>query len=396
MARRTNGEGNIRKRADGKWEARVSLGWRLDPDGTLRRERTSVYADTQAEVVRKRDALLKARAAGVRDAKRETVASFLDDWLTQVYARNRPGTVKRAEQLIRKHINPRLGSRKLSSVTPMVVQAFLNDSLAAGTSPSTIRYSRVILGAAFKTAVLWGLVERNPVTPTAGPAIRRTQISPLLPDQVRAVLAATRDHQFGPLYQLTVATGLRQSEALGLRWQDVDLANGVLHVRQTIQPVTGAGPTAFDPKNSTSRRTIALPVIAVEALTEQQKRQLADQAAASQWSNPTGLVFTRNDGRPLYAAGTTRHLKASLEALGLPSSRSFHNLRHACASFLLAAGVPMKQIQEILGHSSIVTTANIYSHVPEAMAREAAARMEAMLRPPPDPQIAPPEIPPPA
>ena len=178
---------------------------------------------------------------------------------------------------------------------------------------------------------------------------------------------------------VALATGMRRGEALGLRWSDVDLEAGQLAVRQSLLRA-GSHPTFAEPKSSRSRRTIALPDVAVEALRAQRVRQLQDRLlAGSRWQEH-GLVFTSSIGTPVEPSQLTKRLQRLLAAAGLPRLR-FHDLRHGTASLLVAPGNHPRTIMEVLGHASITMTMNTYAHVAPALQREAAASLDAVLRP---------------
>jgi integrase len=226
-------------------------------------------------------------------------------------------------------------------------------------------------------ALKWDLVVRHIATLTEPPHSVRTPVEPLNATQVAQLLAATKDDRLGPLIHVAIATGLRQGELLGLRWEDVDLAQGTLRVRHAMQRIDGV-PTFIEPKTQRSRRVVALPPSAVAALTVQHDRQVfVRQAAGAAWQE-WHLVFASAVGTPLNPSNVTHHLQAVLAEAGLPRQR-FHDLRHCCASLLLTQNVPARVVMEQLGHSQIALTMNTYSHVMPAMQREAADRMEEVL-----------------
>jgi integrase len=233
---------------------------------------------------------------------------------------------------------------------------------------------------ALNKAVRWGLVARNVAALVDGPRIPHHEIGPLTPEEARALLEAARGHRMEALYSVAIAIGLRQGEALGLTWQDVDLEAGVLHVRRALSRVEGEY-RLVETKTARSRRTLALPTVALVALREHRQRQRIERVAAGKrWDGRWGLVFCTRSGRPLHGPSVTQEFQELLARVGLPRQR-FHDLRHACASLLLAQGVELKVIQELLGHSAIAVTANTYAHVMGELKRDAAARMDAVFRP---------------
>jgi integrase len=373
---RGNGEGSIYQRKGRKgWFAAVSQNGR----------RKIIHAATRAEV----DALLSAEKVKrdhgmLSTAPSQTLEVFLGQWLSEVVKpRVRPWTYKGYEVLVRVHIQPRLGKTRLDRLTPAQVQALMNAKLEAGLSPKTVQYMRGVLRTALGQALKWGLVHRNVADLVDGPKVERHEIQPFGPAEARTLLAAVAGDRLEALYSVALASGLRQGEALGLRWQDVDLDEGLLHVRFQLQRHDGQ--LRLVPlKTARSRRTVAIPDSIVEGLREHRQRQRKERLAAGQrWKgaeplDPACHVFTTPIGTPLDARNVVRLYKAVLVKAGLPERR-FHDLRHSCATLLLVQGVPMRVVMEILGHSQITLTANTYSHVLPEMQRAAAERMDAIL-----------------
>ena len=216
--KRGDGEGTIRQRKDGLWEAAYSY---RDALGHLKRR--SLYAKTQREVPEKLRAALRARDQGEAvNTDRQTVAQFLDHWLEDVVKPSvRPKTHHSYAQLVRLHLSPGLGKHQLAKLTPQHVQALMNAKLADGLSPRTVQYLRAILRRALGQALKWGLVSRNVATLVDPPRIERKEMATLTPEQAPQFLAAVRGDRLEALYTVALSLGLRQGEALGLRWQDI-------------------------------------------------------------------------------------------------------------------------------------------------------------------------------
>ena len=275
------------------------------------------------------------------------------------------------------HIVPDLGNVVLDQVTPQHVQALINKKLRAGLSPKTVQYMRGVLRTALGQAERWGMVSRNAAALVDGPRQHRNVINPLGLDEARRLLDAARDDRLGALYSVALAMGLRQGEALGLRWEDVDLEEGVLHVRYQLQRLNGKV-QLVEPKTAMSRRTLALPDSIVASLEAHRERQARERhLAGSRWVE-TGLVFTTPIGTALDGPNVTKRFQRLLARIGLPKRR-FHDLRHSCASLLLAQNVAPRVVMEILGHSQISLTMNTYTHVLPHLRREAAAHMDVLL-----------------
>lgn len=374
MSRRGAGEGTIYRRNDGRWEASVHLGYMNG-----KRRRRSIYGKTRREVQDKLAAALRDHEQGIAAPRRaDTVGRFLERWLVDVAKpRVRPSTYSSYAGIVHRHLVPGLGGQPLGQLGPAQVQAFMNHKLAAGLSPRRVQYLHAVLRAALAQAVKWSLVGRNVAELVDAPRVPRSVITPLSVDHARALLAEAGNDRLRALYLVAVLTGLRQGEALGLRWCDVDLEARQLHVRNALQRVDGKL-VLVEPKTERSRRLLALPDVVVAALREHRRRQLEERlVAGSSWVD-NDYVFPTTIGTGLDAATATRAFQRALARAGLPRQR-FHDLRHSAASFMLSQGVPLRVVMEQLGHSQISLTANLYSHVMPSLKREAADRMDAVL-----------------
>ena len=248
---------------------------------------------------------------------------------------------------------------------------------------------RVPLGRAFlrhrfescntsNQAIKWGLVARNAACLTVAPKLERKRYSNLSPEESRQLLDTAQGDRLEAVYGVALSLGLRMGEILGLRWQDVDLERATLTVNQAIYRIAGKGLVTADPKTDRSRRALFLPDGVLRGLKAHRLRQLQERlAAGSRWQD-RGLVFTSSIGTPLEPRNLFRRFKALLSKAGLRDVR-FHDLRHSAASLLIAQGVPMRAVMEVLGHSSISTTADLYTHLMPAMMRDVAEKMDAIL-----------------
>jgi integrase len=374
MARRGHNEGSIHKRPDGRWVGVLHLGYK---DG--KRDRKYFYGKTQKEARQKLEAAKRDLERGLPvDIERQTVAQFLDRWLADVVRpKVRPSTYDSYAGHVRLYLKPTLGHHQLTKLTPQHVQSLLNEKLAAGLSPRTVQYMRSVLRNALNQAMKWDLVARNVATLVDPPRSRRPEVRPLTPEQARAFLGAVKGDRLEGLFTVAVALGLRQGEALGLRWEDIDLDAGTLRVRHTIQKINGEW-CFVEPKTDRSRRTIVMPAATITALRAHRRRQAEERLAAGARWQDWHLVFPSAVGTPLNGSNVTHRLQRILESANLPRQR-FHDLRHCCASLLLAQHVPMRVVMEILGHSQISLTMDTYSHVMPALQHEAASLMDAIL-----------------
>jgi integrase len=371
MPKRGNNEGSISQRSDGRWVARVTV-----PGG----RRLNLYGKTRAEAAAKLTNALKGLADHTLPTEPSTtVDAFLTAWLRDVASiRLRPRTLRSYEQLARLHILPTIGKLRLNKLTPVHL-ARLYTQLAQGSAPRSAGHVHRLLHVALSTAVMWGLLGANPADRVDVPRYVRPEIQALTLEQAKALLSAARNDGLEALFVLALTTGMRQAELLGLKWGDVDLAEGTVQVRRSIYRVAGKGWVESEPKTARSRRNLVLAAPAVDALRRHRASQAKIRlATGSEWEN-RDLVFCNAFGRPLEQSNIrTRSLIPLLKKAGLPPIR-FHDLRHSAASLLLAMGVHPKIVQEQLGHSSIAITLDLYSHAMPSLQADAAKRLGDLL-----------------
>ena len=377
MTRRAPGEGTVRKRRDGRYEVRI---W-VESGG--RRVRRSVYGRTRQEALRRAAELRRLAEQGIVVIdERTTVAEYLEQWLAAVATRVRPLTFRSYEQVVRNHLVPLLGSVPLVKLQPQHVQQAVQTRLAEGASPRSADYVRVVLRVALNDAVRWGLVARNAAA-LADP-LRPEPRSLRVWDEgeVHRFLAVAAQHRLGALFTLALGLGLRLGELLGLRWEAVDLDAGVLRVTHQLQWI-GGQPTLLPPKSAASQRTLVLPERVREELRRHRARQHAERLAAGpDWGDPGwGLVFTTQRGTPLAPRNVVRLFHSLTRKAGVPPIR-FHDLRHTCATLLLARGAQPRVVQELLGHSSISMTLGTYASVLPRQLDEVARLADAVLADP--------------
>jgi integrase len=298
------------------------------------------------------------------------VERLLTDWLAHAKLSLRPRSYERYESLCRVHLVPGLGKRRVATLTPHDIQAFLDAKLASGLAPRSVQYLHATLRVALGYAERLGLVSRNAAKLAKPPRIARPEVQPFTAEEARRLLEAACGHRLEALFVTALGTGLREAELLGLRWQDVDLERGLLTVRVQLQRINGKL-TLTEPKTERSRRTLQLPAMVREALEER-------LAAGPLWED-SGLVFTTAHGAPLDARNVIRlYQERILPAAGLPR-RPFHVLRHSAATFLLASGCDLRTVQQVLGHSQVSLTANLYAHVMPTLLRDAADKLDVVL-----------------
>ena len=369
---RGHGEGTIKHRTDGRWEAQITL---------ATGKRKSLYGKTRKEVQDKLRSALRDIDAGLElSAGRQTVERFLDRWLEDaVRPTVRPKTHHDYAQLARLYIKPALGRVQLTKLTPQHVQKMMADMTAAGLSPRTVQYTRAVLRRALVQGLKWGLVARNVATLVDPPRSAKKRVTPPTAAQARAFLDFVRgqNDRLWPLLTVAIMTGMRQAELLGLRWSDVNLQTGEVHVAHAIQRIDGEW-RFVEPKSKRSVRTLSLTAEAAEALAAQRVRQIEERLVAGDRWRDMGLVFTSGVGTPIEPSNLNRRLHALQAGAGLPPN-GMHSFRHCFASVLVAQGVSPRVVMEALGHTQISLTMDTYSHVMPAALQDAANALTAAL-----------------
>lgn len=373
MAKQTRGkgEGNIRERKPGQWEARITL-----DNG----QRKSIYGKTRKEVAARLAEALRDRDKGlpaVRDEQR-TVAAFLASWLERVKPTIRPRTWIRYRQLLA-HASRALGKVKLAKLTPVQVEHLYAKLLDGGLSTTTVHHLHTVLHHALSDALRKGDVQRNVCELIDAPRMRHHEMQVLSRDQARQLVAFVSGDRLEALYVLALSTGMRQGELLALKWRDIDLDDATLQVRGTMQRTPDGGLVIGEPKTKRSRRRITLTSVAVEALRRHRKRQAEERLSMGPAWDDQDLVFPNTIGRPMEGGHVLRRAFAPLlQRAGLPPIR-FHDLRHTAATLMLLEGIHPKVVSEMLGHASIAITLDLYSHVLPNMQQDAARTLDRLF-----------------
>lgn len=413
---RANGEGGIRKDTSrNRWVGTVTVRWEdvgHDDGKTVRRQvRKNVVGKTKREVAERLRELQGMVDKGVPVPDQQiTVGAMLDQWLADVL----PGTVAKPTEgqyrdVVRLYIKPRIGDKKLRQLTPTDVARMLRDmeeptaARPSGYSPNVRRLARSVLRRAIRWAETEGIVSRNVAALASPVRVERPDARTMTPEQARVFLDHVRGDRHEALFVVALSLGLRVSELLGLGWDDVNLdapdgQRATLVVRRGLKRVKGAGLIIDGVKTKTSRRTIHLPTQTADCLREHRQRQVVERAEfAGTWPEfPLGvdLVFRSSTGTALdpsnvwsYVSEAARHAGAEYEddectrirpGTGLGHWHP-HELRHSAASLLIAQGVPLKMVSEMLGHSSIAVTADVYTHVLAPSRDDVAAAMDRAL-----------------
>lgn len=381
--KRANAEGSLYWRDERKrWEARITVDRK--PDGTPIRR--TVVGRTRTEALDRLDRLRKSIELGPGLPAEMTVERFLRYWTTDVLPLTDVAqtTADGYERILNLYVIPNLGRVRLDQLTPAHVRQMLTKIRDQGLSPNTQRLARSVLRRALRTAEAEGYVTRNVAALVDGVKLGRSDGRTLTPDQARALLAHVAGTEWEALVVVLISAGLRKGEALALSWSDLDLdaTPPTLAVRRALKKAADGSVYTDEPKTAGSRRTIHLPLNVDDVLRQHRARQAEQRLAyGAGWGGPWAaldLVFTSSIGTPLDPDRVNRVVKKITTEAGL-GPWTPHELRHSAASLLLAQGVPLKVVSELLGHASIRITADVYGHLLEPARTEAADAMQTAL-----------------
>ena len=406
-------QGHIRKREAGSWEYTIDVGrafaqrcqscsrrfWierrpkescphcggELVLADERRRETKGAFATR-----REAQAAMSKVAVAVEEhthvaSSRLTVRDYLTkEWLPAIEHTIRPTTYRSYVAHVECHVLPALGSVQLQKLGPGQINALYaklgrsGKRNGQGLTALSVRHVHAVLHRALKDAVRWGRLARNPADLADPPRVTAHghELRTWSAERLAAFLDSQRDHRLYALWHTLAMTGLRRGEALGLRWQDVDLEAGRLCVRRSLIP-EGNQVAVHEPKTAHGRRVVALDPQTVEVLRGQAARQLIEQAESEEWDD-TGLVFTNQDGQALHPWLVSRCFRAALKDAMLPVIR-LHDLRHTHATLALQAGIHPKVVSERLGHATVSITLDTYSHAIPAMQEAAAAKIAGLV-----------------
>ena len=370
--RRGHGEGSIFQRKDGRWVAQIAL-----EDG----KKKLLYRKSKQEAIA---ALRKAQyelERGVLVTEKDMkLGPYLEHWLEHIHKRAlRIGTYIRYRGLLSNHIIPALGSIKLQKPSPQHIETFYAHKQDEGQSASSISSMHGLLHQALKQAVRRNLVARNACDAVTLPRKSRHEVTSLTKEQAQTLLEAVRGQRLEAILAMALTTGMRRGELLALQWQDIDWEGGSVQVRRSVNRYAGQGYKVSEPKTSKGRRKVMLPQFVLDILKGHRTAQLEARLRTGAAWQDRGLVFCSAQGGFMRPDDLVKSFQRVLERVGLPHLR-FHDLRHSAATILLTMGVHPKVVQELLGHSQISMTMDIYSHTLPTMQQEAIGKLNAILQ----------------
>ena len=394
--RRPQGDGTIRQRKDGRWEARYTLG--VHP-GSGKQVQKSVYGKTQDEVRKKLKQITAEVDRGIyTEPSKLTVGQWLDTWLDEYNTDIKQSTLDQYKYQIRVHLKPCLGAVKLHELKAPAIQKFYNARMKPytikqrdsklmiktvkreGLSPKSIKNLNSVLHEALDKALKLGYIQNNPCNAVTLPKVHRVEMHPVTDDNVKALLEAIKGNPYEDVYFITMFTGLREGEILGLTWDCIDFSTGVVTVYRQLQKARGVGAVySFVPlKNSKTRSFMVADTVLAALRKIKRKQSEMKLQVGDKWENKEDFVFTNDFGRHLSKNTVYNNFKMCAEKAGIPETR-FHDLRHTYATLALQQGVDMKTVSSNLGHATVAFTLDVYGHVSEQMQKESADRMQAFL-----------------
>lgn len=389
--KRGNGEGSIFQDNNGRWRGVITVG--INANGTQKKK--IFYGKTRKEVSEKvNQALSDIKNHNCIESSKMLLSEWLSHWLS-TYALHdlRQSTYISYETYIRGHILPLLGNIPLSKLEPSRIQEFYNFKLQkgrldgkGGLDPKTIKNLHNMLHKALEQAVQLNLIPRNPCNATTLPKKRKKEVRILTIQEQRQLQEAVKGERLGIGIILDLYTGLRLGELLGLTWENVDLKRGRLSVRQTVNRLKSFDSNSNystriyigEPKTEKSKRVIPLLDEIIKMLEEHQKRQQIERQNSMGIYQDSGFVLCNEIGEPLDPKTYQDFFKRMLKKAGLRDI-NFHALRHTFATRSLEKGIPAKTVSELLGHSSITITLDLYTHVTDELKTEAIEKLKDLL-----------------
>ena len=370
--------GTILKRAKGSWTIIIDVG--KHPDGRRKQQWITVKGSKRDAERRLAEVLNKVNGGLYIRPSKDTLGSFLDTWLRDhISTRVRPTTLDgyrwRAQSIIKA-----LGHHRLCDLEPQHIQAYHRSKLDQGLSPATIVKHHNLLRSSLATAVRWKLIEHNVAELVDPPRPESKEMRALSEEEANLILDSCKETRWYPVLHTLIWTGLRRSEVLGLRWQDVDLDAATLRITSVLHHLDDGSFVQSRPKTPRSRRQVALLPSSCQILRTRKATQEDEARALGVDITPETLVFSHPDGSPIRPGSVTQAFSRIAGKTGLSRVR-LHDLRHTHATLLMKMNVHPKVVSERLGHSSTRLTMDTYSHVLPGMQASAVAGLEGVLAP---------------
>lgn len=357
---------HIRKRGN-TWSYIIHYGTDPKTGKPNKKEKGGFKSPSEAEKAGNR--MLVEIERGEHMNSRETLKGFMESLMkmpAQIKSKITTRTYEMQMGYMNNHILPELGHMKMIKIAPKNIVDFYNAKVEEGLSPGTIHNIANLLHKVFRFAAEWGIVNKNPVQAVGKPTYKSKQHTIWTTDEVQTFMEGTANSRFHIFYVLALTTGIRAGENAALQWRHIDFNNGTVSIQQTVEVTKNNIAIKDTPKNSSSRRLITLPQFVVKLLREYKLKQSP---------NRLDLITPGIKNELLYPSVLTASFKLECQQLKMPKIR-VHDMRHTHATILLQMGVNPKVVQERLGHASITTTMNTYSHVIPSMQKETADKLD--------------------
>lgn len=378
--RRHSLRGHIQTRGENIHRIYISLGKDPGNPGKYKLYTETAHGKKEEAQARLTELLHQFNIGEFADSGDMTFGEFLDYWL-EVYPCD-DSTRDCARLVVNKHIKPALGAMPLKKLTTLHIQSYFNkakrrDGREGKLSANTLRGQFRVMHWALSQAVEWNLLARNPAHGAKPPREEKGKGRALTPAELARFIEVAQHYRYGLLYVTAAATGMRPGELTGPRWQDVDLDQGFIFVRQALKK-PGRKPRFGEVKNETSRRLLRMPRAIIEALRKRKEQCDAEKAFFGSQYHDHDLVFYTLHGNPIGRSDANKYLDAILERAGIPHVR-FHDMRHSNATWLLLSGVDVRTVAAHLGHAQTSTTLDIYAHVISAVQEQTANAIDGLF-----------------
>lgn len=374
--------GSIRKRSDGRWEARYTVGF--DPK-TGKQIQKSIYGKTQNAVRQKLTSIVAEIDSGTYiEPSKMTLNQWLDIWLADYLINLKPSTAFLYERVAATYIRPSLGEKRLDVLSAHEVQHLYNDMLNGrgfnkALSAKTVKDVHGILHRCLNQALQMNYIKHNPTSACVLPRKANKKIMPMTDEQLNDFLQRVKGDKYELEYIVFLFTGMRESELLGLMWDCVNFENGTILVDKQLVKDRRKGGTYYfsEPKNGKSRIITPAPYVMKILRLQKNKQNILRMQAGQAWEE-SGLVFTNELGRYVSYRAIYDSYKKVVTEMGAPHLR-LHDLRHTYAVNSIRAGDDIKTVQENLGHATAAFTLDVYAHFTDDMKQASAARMEQFI-----------------
>ncbi len=356
--RRDNGEGSLFwSEKEETWIAQVTL-----PNDHRKRKRSKDKAKVQKWLFEQRKAITENRLSTNENM---TVNQFADQFLKDVANHTlKLKTYITYESYLRLHIRPALGRVKLVNLQSSQIQRLYSEKINSGLSKKTVHHIHSTLRRVLNEAVKWEIIHKNPCDAVTPPRVDKQIPTVWNIEESKKFLKAVEGHRWYGIYLIALTTGARRGEILGMEWQNIRWDAGTISIEKTVSEIKGKAVVTM-PKTAKSLRTIVLPSVVVNLLKENMEK--------------SGFIFTSLNGTPITPRNLLRHFYSVLEKINVPKIR-FHDMRHTVATILLQKDTHPVKVQQLLGHASITTTLDVYSHILPPMKSEVAEKMDDVFK----------------